>query len=291
MSASRFATNDERTAKRISDALGTATEHARDAQLCRPPLAPWLGHLMVSPPGDRAAAADAGRGDAAAARRRARAGLRLSADPRQEAALLRGPRNFRRASCRRRCRSRPTPIDDGRALRTPDGDADGQLRSSRPRSRPTIPPMPASAGSRSCPSMRRSRRAPKPAREFEPPDDEHRTTAPGLRACAPNARGWPGKQRSILTTAWTSMMHAHQAHVPPAAGPRAASWRDYAARSACPQALIVEAALASSCRPTARTGGKPRWPPARPPDAGSRAARTPRHDLQSKRWRCSSASG
>ena len=41
-----FATNDERTAKRISETLGTATELR--AQLCEPPAAPWLGHLMVS---------------------------------------------------------------------------------------------------------------------------------------------------------------------------------------------------------------------------------------------------
>jgi type IV secretion system protein VirD4 len=43
-----FATNDERTAKRVSDALGTATE-IRDAKnYAGHRLAPWLGHLMVS---------------------------------------------------------------------------------------------------------------------------------------------------------------------------------------------------------------------------------------------------
>jgi type IV secretion system protein VirD4 len=43
-----FATNDERTAKRVSDALGTATE-TRDAKnYAGHRLAPWLGHLMVS---------------------------------------------------------------------------------------------------------------------------------------------------------------------------------------------------------------------------------------------------
>jgi type IV secretion system protein VirD4 len=43
-----FATNDERTAKRVSDALGTATE-IRDARnYAGHRLSPWLGHLMVS---------------------------------------------------------------------------------------------------------------------------------------------------------------------------------------------------------------------------------------------------
>jgi type IV secretion system protein VirD4 len=43
-----FAANDERTAKRVSDALGTATE-IRDAKnYAGHRLSPWLGHLMVS---------------------------------------------------------------------------------------------------------------------------------------------------------------------------------------------------------------------------------------------------
>ena len=43
-----FATNDERTAKRISDALGTATEVRAQRNYAGHRLAPWLGHLMVS---------------------------------------------------------------------------------------------------------------------------------------------------------------------------------------------------------------------------------------------------
>ena len=43
-----FAANDERTAKRVSDALGTATE-IRDAKnYAGHRLSPWLGHLMIS---------------------------------------------------------------------------------------------------------------------------------------------------------------------------------------------------------------------------------------------------
>src|SRR6202007_2048441 len=43
-----FATNDERTAKRLSDALGTATELRAQRNYAGHRLAPWLGHLMVS---------------------------------------------------------------------------------------------------------------------------------------------------------------------------------------------------------------------------------------------------
>ena len=43
-----FATNDERTAKRISEALGTATEERAQRNYAGHRLSPWLGHLMVS---------------------------------------------------------------------------------------------------------------------------------------------------------------------------------------------------------------------------------------------------
>lgn len=43
-----FATNDERTAKRISDALGTATEQRAMRNYAGHRLAPWLAHVVVS---------------------------------------------------------------------------------------------------------------------------------------------------------------------------------------------------------------------------------------------------
>src|SRR5712692_7938003 len=43
-----FATNDERTAKRVSAALGTATEMRALRNYAGHRLSPWLGHLMVS---------------------------------------------------------------------------------------------------------------------------------------------------------------------------------------------------------------------------------------------------
>ena len=43
-----FATNDERTAKRVSDALGSATEMRAMRNYAGHRLAPWLSHVMVS---------------------------------------------------------------------------------------------------------------------------------------------------------------------------------------------------------------------------------------------------
>lgn len=43
-----FSSNDERTAKRISDALGTATEQRAQRNYAGHRLAPWLSHVMIS---------------------------------------------------------------------------------------------------------------------------------------------------------------------------------------------------------------------------------------------------
>jgi type IV secretion system protein VirD4 len=43
-----FATNDERTARRVSESLGTATELRAMKNYAGHRLSPWLGHLMVS---------------------------------------------------------------------------------------------------------------------------------------------------------------------------------------------------------------------------------------------------
>ncbi|PQA88275.1 conjugal transfer protein TraG [Hyphococcus luteus] len=43
-----FATNDERTAKRVSDAIGTTTELRAQKNFTGHRLAPWLSHMMVS---------------------------------------------------------------------------------------------------------------------------------------------------------------------------------------------------------------------------------------------------
>jgi type IV secretion system protein VirD4 len=74
-----FATNDERTAKRVSDSLGTATE-IRDAKnYAGHRLSPWLGHLMVSRQETARPLLTPRRGHAAARQRRDRARLRRAA--------------------------------------------------------------------------------------------------------------------------------------------------------------------------------------------------------------------
>jgi type IV secretion system protein VirD4 len=82
-----FATNDERTARRVSDALGTTTELRA--------MNNYAGHRLARPhhgvaSGDRAAAADRRRGHAAAARRRTGPRLRHCPDPGPEGPVLRG---------------------------------------------------------------------------------------------------------------------------------------------------------------------------------------------------------
>ena len=94
-----FATNDERTARRVSDALGTATEMRALKNYAGHRLSPWLGHLMVSRQETARPLLDPRRGDAAPADRRARARLRHPANPRQEGPLLRGQAGSRTASC------------------------------------------------------------------------------------------------------------------------------------------------------------------------------------------------
>ncbi len=101
-----FATNDERTAKRISEMLGTATELRAQRNYAGHRLAPWLGPLDGVAPGNRAPTADAGRSDAASARRGRGDGVQRGADQGEEAALLRG-RAISSAACCRRLRLRP----------------------------------------------------------------------------------------------------------------------------------------------------------------------------------------
>ncbi len=83
-----FSTNDERTAKRVSETLGTATELRAQRNYAGHRLAPWLGHLMVSRQ-ETPAAADARRSHAASDRRSRGDGVQRGTDQGQEAALLR----------------------------------------------------------------------------------------------------------------------------------------------------------------------------------------------------------
>ncbi len=108
-----FSSNDERTAKRISDALGTATELRAQRNYAGHRLSPWLSHVMVSrqetarplltpgevmqlPPKDELVLVS---------------GLR--ADPGQEAALLRGSEFHEPDRCPRRSLA-PAAMTTGR---------------------------------------------------------------------------------------------------------------------------------------------------------------------------------
>ena len=170
-----FATNDERTARRISDALGTATELRAMKNYAGHRLAPWLSHLMVSRQETARPLLTPGRGHAAAGDRRDRHDRRTAADPGQEAPLLRGARRSRRAllpapalSASRVCRiDRPCGPTTGRRQRR------SRLRPRPPRSwRPTDP---ANGGIRQEPELPVHEEVappPAPADEFAFAEDE-----------------------------------------------------------------------------------------------------------------------
>ncbi len=128
-----FATNDERTAKRVSDALGTATEMKAMKNYAGHRLSPWLGPSDGLALGDRPPVADAGRDHAASAVRRDRHGRRHPADPGEEGALLRGSPGFRERllpppelttpeEARARRLERPAAPDAARGCRAPMAD-------------------------------------------------------------------------------------------------------------------------------------------------------------------------
>ena len=103
-----FAANDERTAKRVSDALGTATE-IRDARnYAGHRLSPWLGHLMVSRQETARPLLTPGEIMQLPPHRRTRAGVGVGADPGQEGSLLRLTGNSRRVSCHHRSAGQPS---------------------------------------------------------------------------------------------------------------------------------------------------------------------------------------
>ena len=155
-----FATNDERTAKRVSDALGTATEMRAMKNYAGHRLSPWLGHLMVS--------------RQETARPLLTPGEVMQLPPDDELVLVSGCQPIRAKKARYyedaelKTRILPPPALSGsRAPVWP-----GSARRSRPRAIGPTPSwrrlrrrlsrtrqMRASDASRSCRSMRRSRRS------------------------------------------------------------------------------------------------------------------------------------
>ena len=157
-----FATNDERTAKRISDALGTATELRAQRNLCRTPAFALARPRHGFAAGDGASAPDARRGHATAACGRTGAGFRPGADPRQEGALLRRP---------------PLPMDGAEQ---------------RAESRQAVDVDPANAGIRREPELPEQEeivRSERPAdREFDVLEDESDLDAAKARALRQSVR-------------------------------------------------------------------------------------------------------
>jgi type IV secretion system protein VirD4 len=86
-----FATNDERTARRVSDALGTATELRAMKNYGRPSAFTMARAPDGIAPGNRPGTDDARRGDAIASDRRTRTRIWQPADPREEGPLLSRP--------------------------------------------------------------------------------------------------------------------------------------------------------------------------------------------------------
>ena len=85
-----FATNDERTARRVSDALGTATELRAMKNYAGHRLSPWLGHLMVARQETARPLLTAGEVMQLAPSDEVRSDVRRPADPRAQSPLLRG---------------------------------------------------------------------------------------------------------------------------------------------------------------------------------------------------------
>ena len=168
-----FATNDERTAKRVSDALGMATELRAMKNYAGSRLSPWLGHLMISrqetarplltpgevmqlPPDDELILVS---GCAPIRAKKAR----YYEDPEMEARILQPPTLSN---------SRPTRRDETPSL-PPDGDWAGAVV---PPPAATATEDPANAGIRREPELPEHEEivpeSKAPVQEFEPMDEE-----------------------------------------------------------------------------------------------------------------------
>jgi type IV secretion system protein VirD4 len=176
-----FSTNDERTAKRISDALGTATEMRAMKNYAGHRLSPWLGHLMISrqetarplltpgevmqlPPEDELVLVSGCHPIRAKK-------ARYYEDPELKARILTPP------ACRQRC----TQEDAGRVV-LPSGD----WPAASPAATGSASEDPANAGIRREPELPEHEEiAPephRPSREFEPVEDEPDDEAQRQRA-------------------------------------------------------------------------------------------------------------
>jgi type IV secretion system protein VirD4 len=182
-----FATNDERTAKRVSDALGTATE-IRDARnYAGHRLSPWLGHLMVS--------------RQETARPLLTPGEVMQLPPGDELVLVSGCHPIRAGKARyfedRQLQARilPPPASAGPEIADTAGAAGS--KGDNPWAEVIVPPAqltddPDNAGIRREPELPEQEEVvlepPKPSREFELDDDEPPDAAQGPQDLRRQAR-------------------------------------------------------------------------------------------------------
>jgi type IV secretion system protein VirD4 len=184
-----FATNDERTAKRVSDALGTATELRAMKNYAGHRLSPWLGHLMLS--------------RQETARPLLTAGEVMQLPPDDELVLVSACHPIRAKKARyyenRELKARilPPPELSRRGVVATAADSSSPSRAADWAGAVVAPPAsatddPANVGIRREPELPEHEEiAPEPAkavREFEPPEEESDDDAQRLRAFQRNAR-------------------------------------------------------------------------------------------------------
>jgi hypothetical protein len=263
-----FATNDERTAKRVSDALGTATEMRAMKNYAGHRLSPWLGHLMVS--------------RSETARQLLTPGEVMQLPPDDEIVMVAGVHPIRAKKARyyqdRRLSERimdaPAPSagaarpDDwtGRAAAADPAEWRG---SSGAGGRRQWRAAPRARAARAC--RHRAGDTPPPAQEFAIVDDERDDVA-RQAAVRRRMQGSRGKRRSTPATA-SSCRSDHARSAQRLFSARLAKQVDeLAIRRRISRSAIVEAAVTSFCRRTAPTGWRRRSPAARPPVAAGPAA-------------------
>ena len=253
-----FASNDERTAKRVSDALGTATE-IRDAKnYAGHRLSPWLGHLMVSrqetarplltpgevmqlPPDDELVLVSGCHPIRAKK-------ARYYEDPQLRTRILPPPKPLARPD--------PPAAPPRRARRTATIGRSWSLR--RRRCKPTIPTTPAFGASLNFPSTKRSPRNPASRRRNSSWPMTTRMTPPSVSAsCRAKSAPSPGKSRSIRPTTWGCDACAPST---PSACRRIspASWPTTRRANACRRRWWWRRRSPRTCRRMAPTGWRPR---------------------------------
>ena len=208
-----FATNDERTARRVSDALGTATELRAMKNYAGHRLSPWLGHLMVS--------------RQETARPLLTPGEVMQLPPEDELVLVSGVPPIRAKKARYfedpRLTERVLPPPNSSSLDREGRRTDGRLEPAASSAEfkccragkrcralgnlSTIPQIPAFAASRSFPSMKRSRRRPRSLHRSSTSRKKRATVTPyGPVCCARTFPAWRVRPRWIQATASTSRM-------------------------------------------------------------------------------------